>query len=745
MSLDTPSKKSKKKSKKEQALAEEMRRRWSHAQGPWLSAANAGSLALAAATVGSLPEVGLPVWAPAAVGAIGATAAYTKAATAKLPALSKFYRPGRWAGFAGWTSLALAAGGPWSPDLLGALGVGVAASALLRPASQAWEISAAERKSAEEQAKDRLALAVQWERRIDRVCTIKGTVVTDIRPWKNAHPTDPDQTWETGYTVKGKLPPAAGLATLSRATAKLADDADLPSGCGVEAVGLPESRRAFELFVSTVDALAETIHYPSTYTRQSIYDGIANGVYRDGTMSIVDMKWKAAVLIGATGSGKSAQLAAIMASLLRCDDVIIWGIDPNGGGVFEPYLRPWVEGRAARPAIDWVATKPEEMHRMLDMALAAVEARKIGYADLMRRANDTKVPVSSAVPHIEVVADEVKSLPEGIKAKLEELSDRSRAASIRPLVCALRAISDSIPTSLMAQMQTRIGLRVNDPKDLNYLFGWEGPQLPSASEMPAEGYGLIRHDPAENPRLLRGLFADPNSAEQVAEATAEWRPEMDDVTVRVAPGVYMDRWERARKIGWLPGLGDGPKSSRPAAPATPASAAPTGSGSGQEEPPKVGGSLGDVLSGLGESMRKARRDVERKKNGPDSEEVEATFHALTDGLALDQDNEQQQEEGVALPRVLQVALNLTALEGAKGAAVVEIATALRWSRPTVRARMRVLEVEEEPTSIRWRSGAKTERGYTSEVLRRARERIISGELEVPAGIDADEGGTPEGS
>mgnify|MGYP001218781154 CR=1 FL=1 len=732
MWIDTPAPKATKKktSKKQRQAAEEARRRWSHAQGPWLSAANAGSLSLAVATVGSLPEVGLPVWAPAAVGAIGATAAYTKAATAKLPALSRLYRPGRWAGFAGWTSLALAAGGPWSPDLLGVLGVGVVASALLRPASQAWEISAQDRKSAEAQAKERLDLAVTWERRIDRVCTIKGTVVTDIRAWENPHPTDPDQTWRTGYTVKGKLPPSAGLDVLNRATAKLADDADLPAGCGVEVAGLPESRRTFELFVTTVDALAETIHYPSTYTRRSIYEGIPNGVYRDGTMVELDMKWKSTVLIGATGSGKSAQLAAVMASLLRCDDVIIWGIDPNGGGVFEPYLRPWVEGRASRPAIDWVAVDEAEMHKMLDFALAAIETRKIGYTDLMRAANDTKVPSSSAVPHIQIVTDETASLSPELKEKLRQLADRSRAASIRPLVCSLRALSDSIPRPLMAQMQNRIGLRVNEEEDLNYLFGWKS-KLPSASEMPAEGYGLIRHDASENPRLFRGLFAAPDSAAVVAEATASWRPELDDVTVRVAPGVYMDRWERARKAGWLPGLGNGPKTTGPKKSTDPAPAAesPCPSASKETSKGKAPGPLGEMLSGLGESIRKKREDIERKNNGgPNETEVDKTFHALTHGLSLGGQ--------VELPRVLVVALELS--EGVKGAAVVDIATELRWSRPTVRARMKALEVEEQPKPDRWSTGAKPERGYAREALEATRDRILSGELEVPAGIDADE-------
>ncbi|WP_051415470.1 FtsK/SpoIIIE domain-containing protein [Nocardiopsis sp. CNT312] len=719
MPTATPPRKSKKKSARDR---EQIRRRWSHAQGPFLGAANAASAALAVATLGTLPDVALPWWGPASVGAIGATAAYTRAAAAGAALLPRLYRPARWAGFTGWTSLALAAGTPWSADLLAALGVGAVASALLRPAAASWEIAAQERKSAEAEQKARLDLAVEWERRIDRVCRITGTVVTDIRAWDYPDPRDPARTWKTGYTVKGKLPPAAGLDALERSTRRLADDADLPAGCGVEVAAVPESRRTFELFVSTVDALAETVPYPEDYTRRSIYDGIGNGVYRDGSQVSLDLKWASALLIGATGSGKSSQLAAIMASLLRCDDVIVWGIDPNGGGVFEPYLRPWVEGRSSRSAIDWVATDPAEMRRMLDFALAAVEARKVGYADLMRAANDTKVPVSSAVPHIQIVTDETASLPSDVKDKITELSDRSRAASIRPLVCSLRAVSDAVPKSLIAQMQVRIGLRVNDETELNHLFGWKG-KLPSASEMPAQGYGMVRHDAAENPRLFRGLYADPAKGAEAAEATAPWRPELDDVTVRVNPGLYMDRWERARKAGWLPGL-DGSKR-RPAPPPAPEpEQAPEST-----DAPEQAGPLGDMLKGLGDSIRRTRRDLEHRagRGSANSEEADEIFRNLTDGLALGEDQ---------LPRLIQAALRLS--EGVKGVSVEALAAELRWSRPTVRARMSVMEVDEDPKPVRWHPGAKPERGYTRQALEAARDRILAGDFIVPPGIDTDE-------
>ncbi|MFE6305193.1 FtsK/SpoIIIE domain-containing protein [Nocardiopsis sp. NPDC057823] len=726
MSIATPARKSKKKSTRERA---EVARRWSHRQGPFLSAANAASLSLAVGTVGSLPEVGLPWWAPAAVGAIGATAAFTKAATARLPLLPRLYRPGRWAGFAGWSSLALATGTAWSPEMLAALGIGAAASALLRPASTSWEIAAQDRAEAEAEQAARLDLAVAWERRVDKALHATGTVVTDIREWEHPDPRDPSRTWKTGYTVKGKLPPTVGLGALKRVSGALADAADLPSGCGVEVAGLPESRRGFELFVSTVDALAETLPYPQDYSRLSINQPLPSGVYRDGTAMEIDLRWASALLIGATGSGKSSQLAALMASLLRCDDVIIWGIDPNGGGVFLPYLRPWLERRVDRPAIDWVATRPAEMHKMLDFALDAIPARKIGYADLMAASDQDKVPVSSAIPQIVIVADETASLSNELKAKLTDLNDRSRAASIRSVICSLRAVSDSVPKALIAQMQIRMGLRVNDETELNHLFGWRG-KLPAPEEMPAEGYGLVRHGGGDVPRVFRGLYANPSKGAEAAEATASWRPELDDVTVRVNPGLYMDRWERARKDGWLPGGGvsaPGRPKSRPAAPADPAPKKTSGSTS------PAGGlsGFGDAMSDLAESVRRTREEIEDGKNtSPASNETgDDVFRAMTEGLKVD-------PVSAGLPLVLSTALELSDGESAKGVSVAALSEALRWSRPTVRARMKSIRVEEDPKTQRWVPGAASERGYWRAALEVARDRILAGEIQVPPGIDA---------
>ena len=432
-----------KKKRKTKADLEERRRRWSHEQGPFLGAANAASAAMAVASVGSLPEVGLAAAAPLAVGAIGATASFTRATSAKQPWLPRLYRPARWIGYTGWCSWALASGGPWDLGLMTALGVGAIAAALLQPASRSYEIAAEDREIAEERIKQRAGLAGEWESRINRICRIPkpGVRVTDINEWMMDDPHNPGHKRETGMSIVLELPPGtSSWKTISQRAEDLAADADLPDACGIE-VTSHGSRRWVLLLVSTVDALAEDLPAGDDFSPLSIYDPLPVGMHRDGSYVKLPLKWKAGVLVGATGSGKSAHLSLIVRQLLRCTDTLVFGVDFNGGKAFLPFLRPWLEGKATKPAIDWVATTPKEAELLLDFLLGAIAARSAGYADLMAEVNDDKVPSSPAIPHIELVTDEAADLPRNIKDKIVELSNRSRGVSIRPLTCALRAVS----------------------------------------------------------------------------------------------------------------------------------------------------------------------------------------------------------------------------------------------------------------------------------------------------------------
>lgn len=714
-----------KKKRKTAKTIEERRKRWSHQQGPFMGAFNAASAAMAVASVGSLPEVGLAAAAPLAVGAIGATAAFTKSATSKAPWVPRLYKPARWIGYTGWSSWALASGGPWDLGLMTALGVGTIAAALLQPASRSFEIAAEDRATEEGRIRKRAGLAGEWESRINRICRIPkpGTRVTDIAEWMMPDPEAPGEKRQTGMSIVMELPQGtSSWKTIAQRTEEIAADADLPDSCGVE-VTSHGSRRRVLLLVSQVDALEEAIPAGDDYSQMSVYDDLPVGMYRDGSWATINLKWSSMTLIGATGSGKSAHLNLIMRQLLRCGDALIFGIDFNGGKSFKPWLRPWLEGRASKPGVDWVATDAREAHLMLDFALAAISVRSSGYSDLMGQVNDDKVPASASLPHITFITDETADLPREIKAKLVELSNRSRGASIRPLTCALRAVSgggEQMPKELLAQSSVRTAMRVNDDEELRRMYGFNRG-LPKASEMPAPGYGLVQPHPSQDPRIFRGLLVKPDDADACVVATDARRPLLDEITINTARDTYLRRWERAHKAGWL---GTRP----PVAPSVLDTPEPT------PEPetaatetttrPRV--RLEDLdLAGAAEKAKAKRKELEdRNRRLRAARDSDDGFAEITRGL------EGLIPAGGQVPRLLEVALEQSTDRGVHYS-VLEETTRLSGDR--IRELFSLLGLSPAEGTFRMHPGASSpkKRGYRREDLDRIAAGIQLGDVQVP--------------
>ncbi|MGW9555451.1 hypothetical protein ACWGSK_13185 [Nocardiopsis sp. NPDC055551] len=713
-----------KKKRKTKADLEAHKRRWSHEQGPFLGAVNAASAALAVASVGSLPEVALAAGAPLAVGAIGATASFSRSATSKAPWLPRLYRPARWIGYTGWCSWTLAAGTPWDFTAMTALGVGTIAAALLQPASKSFEIAAEDRASAEERIKVRAGLAGKWESRINRICRIPrpGVRVTDIAEWMMPDPDNPGEERQTGMSIVLELPAgSSSWKTIRQRAEDLASDADLPDACGIE-VTSHGSRRRVLLLVSQVDALEGDIPAGDDFSPLSIYDPLPVGMHRDGSYVKLPLKWKSMALVGATGSGKSAHLSLVMRQLLRCTDTLVMGIDFNGGKAFLPFLRPWLEGTSTKPAIDWVATTPKEALLLLDFLIGAIATRSAGYADLMAEVNDDKVPSSPAIPHIELITDEAADLPRKIKDKLVELSNRSRAVSIRPLTCALRAISaggEQLPKPLLAQAGVRTAMRVNEETELNHMYGYSRG-LPKADEMPEAGYGLAQADPAHAPRIFKGLLVKPTDSSKVAIETDERRPVLDEVTINTARDTYLRRWDRAHAAGWL---GTKP----PAAPTTPAPSAPVPDTAGSDRPVQR---LEEMdLGGAVEKARAKKRELEdrnrRMRAARDSDDGFAEIVRGLQGLTP--------PEGGQVPRLLAVALEQSTDKGVHYS-VLEETTRLPGAR--IRELMSLLGLPPVDATFRMHPGTDSpkKRGYRRQDLDRVAAGIQLGDVQVPAEV-----------
>ncbi|MDA2810363.1 hypothetical protein O4J56_06900 [Nocardiopsis sp. RSe5-2] len=697
---------------------------WSHEQGPLLGAANAASAAMATAAVGSLPEVGMDWWVPAVAGAVGAAASVARAG--ERPLVSRLFRGARWAGFAGWSAYALANGGPWDVSTLSALGLGTVAAGVMQPVTRSFEIAAEDRASKEGEIKRRAGIAGEWEARINRICNINkpGVQVTDLVEWEVPDPHNPGGTRKTGMSIVVELPAgSSSWRTIAQKAEALAADADLPDGCGIE-VASHGSRRRVLLLASTVDALAEDIPAGDDYSPLSIYDDLPTCMHRDGSYGGVNFKWQASVLIGATGSGKSAHLSLIMRQLLRCRDVLVVGIDFNGGKAFKPFLRPWLEGRASRPAIDWVATDPAEAKLMLDFLIDAIPARSSGYADLMAQANDDKVPASPSVPHIQVITDEAADLPREVKSRLVELSNRSRGVSIRQLTCALRAVSaggDQLPKELIAQAAVRIAMKVNEDGELQRLYGYS-KGLPKADEMPAAGYGLLQPDPAQLPRIMKGLLVKPDDSYQAALATDDRRPLLDEITVNVNRQVYEQRWQRAKDKGWL-GVSEVPAiRSAPA----PVQSAEDGGTTVVMERERVDLDSLD-LKGAAEQARAKREELEQRNRARRGEPEKDEFDAII-AASFDADPDPlPAEDHEEVPALLKTALRLCG-EGDR-VHYSAVADEVGLEAEEVRRLLRLIHVEPGDNSFRW-NGTKA-RGYFRDQLEEAVAKIRRGELDVP--------------
>ncbi|GAA1766385.1 hypothetical protein [Streptomonospora arabica] len=520
--------------------------------GPVTGPVTAGTASLAVASLGSLPEIGLSPWWAAGVAAAGGLLHLAEAVKRGTTGFSKLHRCATWAASGTWTWFALGTT-PWSVEMLAPLFAGTVVAVTSAQAAAVYEQTVDGRAKEEERIRRRLGLCEQWEDRIARVCRIKGVDIARhgaLEEWKRPDPAKPTQTRTTGYSIEAVLPSGGHRWTdISAKKLELAADADLPEGCGVEVRRGATARRVV-LDVTTVDVFSEDFELPRDYSKRSINQPMTMGVRADGSLAEVCLRWVCGILIGQTGSGKSNMLTAAVTQLLRCDDVVVMAIDPNGGKAFKPFLKPWLTGnRQGRPAVEWIAPDggegdDERAFELVRFLVQAIPRRAAAYEGLMDEVDDDKIPVSHQLPQIILITDETANLSSRVKAQLVELSNRSRAVSIRQLTCALRALDlggGGIPTDLLAQGKVRIGMDVTDDKELAYLFGW-GKRTPKAEESKGTGTGFVA-DGTEVPRQFKAYRALRSDAAGYAEHTEHLRPEVDQVTVDTDRQAWDRRWD----------------------------------------------------------------------------------------------------------------------------------------------------------------------------------------------------------
>ncbi|MGW0600637.1 hypothetical protein ACWD11_26405 [Streptomyces sp. NPDC002776] len=530
---------------------------WSAGHGPVTGALSATTGAFALATTGAATSMP-PGWALAvgAAGALGHTVAGIRVRNAGRTLATK---AASWLVGAGWTTWAMTHG-PLTWTALGSLatiGVGIGAAArstALYEEAREDEANAAEQRAiAAELSAERRAIAAEWVDRIQRVCSITVRVVGV-------------EMWETGagFSIDAELPP--GGATWNKIAAdspRLSADARLPHGCTATAgPGIHQGRVIID--VTTVNVLEQERTYPGDYGPLSVHTGIPWGYRTNAEEVLAYLREQCALIVGPTGSGKTNLIHLILAGFARAEDMLTWVIDLNAGSAGLPWVLPALngditreDGKPVRPGVDWLAGTYEEALTMLDAAVRVAKQRKMGYQDLLSKANTDLLPVSVKIPQIMLVIDEGAEILASTDRQIRKLGDKileviriARAMGVRTVITALGA-TGAVLNNLMIRREAKVRVALTggetEGMDLSKMFpGSRGLRVDQA---PHKGAGFMG-TPESPAALFKAWRILPNQIREITAATSDRHPTLDAVSAKAAGPAYARRWD-AERTAWM--------------------------------------------------------------------------------------------------------------------------------------------------------------------------------------------------
>ncbi len=209
--------------------------------------------------------------------------------------------------------------------------------------------------------------------------------------------------------------------------------------------------------VIETDPHAEPIGWPGTSVT-SITQPLPLGLFEDAS-PVGTLLLRRNVLIGGmVGSGKSGILNVILAHLVGCGDVRVWGIDLKGG----MELRPW------QPCLDRLATTPEQATGLMADAMTELDRRAALLATIGVRVWE---PAPTA-PALIIIIDEYAELPPEAHEHADSIARRGRAVAVNLLAATQRPTQEAMGHgAVRSQMDIRICLRVRERRDVDLILG----------------------------------------------------------------------------------------------------------------------------------------------------------------------------------------------------------------------------------------------------------------------------------
>ena len=342
-----------------------------------------------------------------------------------------------------------------------------------------------------------------------------------------------------GWRARIGLPPGTTATDLINATQAL------ESGLGTRPGAMrvePDPDRADHatIRVLTTDPHDHPIPYPIADRdgHRSVTDPIPIGLFEDAQPVMLRLSHRHGLLGGVAGAGKSGVLNVILAELVACPDVVLWGIDLKGG----MELQPWTA------CLGRLATTPTDAARLLSDAVAVLDTR----ARQMAADSSRLWAPTPMAPALIVVIDEYAELADEAPIAIsitDSIARRGRAVAVTLLAATQRPTQKAMGSgAVRSQMDVRICLRVRERRDVDLILG-QGMLAAgwTADTLNAPGKFLISTPEHAIPRRARAYRVDDQAVATIAARHADQRPTLDTLSRGATDSTTEAEQTRARR------------------------------------------------------------------------------------------------------------------------------------------------------------------------------------------------------
>jgi S-DNA-T family DNA segregation ATPase FtsK/SpoIIIE len=287
---------------------------------------------------------------------------------------------------------------------------------------------------------------------------------------------------------------------------------------GKSAVGIEIPNQDFN--VVTLRGILESVDFAASGSKLTFALG------RDvaGRAQAVDLaKMPHLLIAGATGSGKSVMVNALITSLLcntSPDDVRMILMDLKRvelaayNGLPHLMVPVITEPERAKAALKWAVNEMENRYRRF----AGASARNIrGY-------NETRADPEDRMPYIVIMIDELADLMmrEGkhVEDPIVRLAQKARATGIHMVLATQRPSVNVVTGLIKANFPSRIAFAMASQIDSRTIL-----DAPGAEDLIGRGDMLYQPSDLPRPMRLQGVFV---SDAEIGRITGHWRDQIED-------------------------------------------------------------------------------------------------------------------------------------------------------------------------------------------------------------------------